>query len=141
MHFYTFRPPAPTVRTGTADAERWSGRPRMVCGKGVRVPLGIGSRIRPPVNIAAPQPKAPLGAKIDLLGHCELTSGYRYRPLCLLWEPWARGPYGRTARHRVSAEAARSGAALAGSACESGARAADSGGAFDAFGRMATSRS
>ena len=52
MHFYTFRPPAPTVRTGTADAERWSGRPRMVCGKGVRVPLGIGSRFRPPVNIA-----------------------------------------------------------------------------------------
>ena len=51
MHFYTFRPPAPTVRTGTADAERWSGRPRMVCGKGVRVPLGIGSRIRPPVII------------------------------------------------------------------------------------------
>ena len=32
MHFffYTFRPPAPTVRTGTADAELWSGRPRMV---------------------------------------------------------------------------------------------------------------
>ena len=44
VHFYTFRPPAPTVRTGTADAERWSGRPRMACGKGVRVPLGIGSR-------------------------------------------------------------------------------------------------
>ena len=27
MHFYTFRPPAPTVRTGTADAERWSVGP------------------------------------------------------------------------------------------------------------------
>ena len=72
MHFYTFRPPAPTVRTGTADAERWSGRPRMVCGKGVGVPLGIGSRFRPPVIIASPPPKAPLGAKIDLLGNCEL---------------------------------------------------------------------
>ena len=83
MHFYTFRPPAPTVRTGTADAERWSGRPRMVCGKSVRVPLGIGSRFRPPVNIAPPQPKAPLGAKIDLLGSHRLTSGYRCRPLCL----------------------------------------------------------
>ena len=58
--------------------------------------------------------------------------------------PWRRcggGPGGRAARHRVSAGAARSGAALAGSACESGARAADSGGAFDAFGRMPTSRS
>ena len=43
MHFYTFRPPAPTVRTGTADAERWSCRPRMVCGKVAEVPLGIGS--------------------------------------------------------------------------------------------------
>ena len=128
---------------GTADAERWLGPLGMACGKGAGVPLGIaiGSRFRPPVIIAPPRPKAPLGAKIDLLGHCELTSGYRYRPLCLLWEPWGRGPYGRTARHRVSAEAARSGAALAGSACESGARAADSGGAFDAFGRMATSRS
>ena len=52
MHIYTFRPPAPTVRTGTADAERWSGRPRMVCGKGVRVPLGIGSRFRPPAAAA-----------------------------------------------------------------------------------------
>ena len=71
-HFYTFRPPAPTVRTGTADAERWSGRPRMVCGKGVRVPFGIGSRFRPLVVIASPQPKAPLGSKIDLLGHCGL---------------------------------------------------------------------
>ena len=85
MHFYTFRPPAPTVRTGTADAERWSGRPRMVCGKGVRVPLGIGSRFRPPVNIASPRPKAPLGAKIDLLGSCRLMSGYRCRPRRLLW--------------------------------------------------------
>ena len=85
MHFYTFRPPAPTVRTGTADAERWSGRPRMVCGKGVRVPLGIGSRIRPPVNIASPRPKAPLEAKIDLLGSRRLTNGYRCRPRRLLW--------------------------------------------------------
>ena len=75
MHFYTFRPPAPTVRTGTADAERWSGRPRMVCGKGVRVPLGIGSRFRPLVVIASPQPKAPLGVKNDLLGSRRLTSG------------------------------------------------------------------
>ena len=75
MHFYTFRPPAPTVRTGTADAERWSGRPRMVCGKGVRVPLGIRSRFRPLVVIASPQPKAPLGAKIDLLGSRRLTNG------------------------------------------------------------------
>jgi hypothetical protein len=83
MHFYTFRPPAPTVRTGTTDAERWSGRPRMVCGKGVRVPLGIGSRFRPPVNIAPPRLKAPLGAKIDLLGFRRLTSGYRCRPRCL----------------------------------------------------------
>ena len=83
MHFYTFRPPAPTVRTGTADAERWSGRPRTVCGMTVRVPLGIGSRIRPPVNIAPPRPKAPLGAKIDFLGSRRLTSGYRCRPLCL----------------------------------------------------------
>ena len=41
VRFYMFRPPAPTVATGTADAERWSGRPRMVCAKGVRVPLGI----------------------------------------------------------------------------------------------------
>ena len=68
MHFYTFRPPAPTVRTGTADAERRSARPRMVCGKGAGVSLGIGSRFRPPVNIAPPRPKAPLGAKIDVLG-------------------------------------------------------------------------
>ena len=83
MHFYTFRPPAPTVRMGTADAERWSGRPRMVCGKGAGVSLGIGSRIRPPVNIAQPQPKAPLGAKIDFLGSRQLTSGYRCRPRCL----------------------------------------------------------
>ena len=72
MHSTRFDPPAPPVRTGTADAERWSGRPRMVCGKGVGVPLGIGSRFRPPVNIAPPRPKAPLGAKIDLLGHCGL---------------------------------------------------------------------
>ena len=75
--------PAPTVRTGTADAERWSGRPRMVCGKGVGVPLGIGLRFRPPVNIARPRPKAPLGAKIDLLGFRRLTSGCRCRPRCL----------------------------------------------------------
>ena len=63
MHFYTFQPPAPPVRTGTADAERWSGRPRTVCGKGAGVSLGIGSRIRPPVNIAPPRPKAPLGTQ------------------------------------------------------------------------------
>ena len=44
----------------------------MVCGKGVRVSLGIGSRIPPPVNIAPPRPKAPLEAKIDLLGRCGL---------------------------------------------------------------------
>jgi len=53
---YTFRPPAPPVRTGTADAERRSRRPwcrpRMVCGKVAGVPLGIGSRFRPPVIIA-----------------------------------------------------------------------------------------
>ena len=85
MHFYTFRPPAPTVRTGTADVERRSGGPRMVCGKSVGVLLGIGSRFRPPVIIAPPQPKAPLGAKNDLLGRRGLTSGYRCRPLCLLW--------------------------------------------------------
>ena len=41
MHSYTFQPRAPPVRTGTADAERWSGQPHMLCGKGVRVPLGI----------------------------------------------------------------------------------------------------
>ena len=75
MHSTRFDPPAPTVRTDTADAERWSGRPRMVCGKGVWVPLGIGSRIRPPVNIAPPRPKVPLGVKIDLLGSRRLTSG------------------------------------------------------------------
>ena len=85
MHFHTFRPPAPTVRTGTADAERRSGRPRMVCGKGVRVPLGIGLRFRPPVNIASPRPKAPLGVKNDLLGSRRLTNGYRCRPRRLLW--------------------------------------------------------
>ena len=83
MHFYTFRPPAPTVRTSTADAERWSSRPRMVCEEGAGVPLGIGSRFRPPVIIAPLRPKAPLGAKIDLLGSRGLTSGYRCRPLCL----------------------------------------------------------
>ena len=75
MHFFLhvrlFRPPAPTVRTGTADAERRSGRPRMVCGKGVRVPLGIRSRFRPPVNIESPRPKAPLEAKIDLSGRSQ----------------------------------------------------------------------
>ena len=55
---YTFRPPAPPVRTGTADAERRSRRPwcrpRMVCGKVAGVPLGIGSRFRPPHG--APHP-------------------------------------------------------------------------------------
>ena len=86
MHFYTFRAPAPTVRTGTADAERWSGRPRVVCGKGAGVPLGIGSRFRPPVIIAPPRPKAPLGAEIDLSGRRRLTSGYQCRPRCLPWE-------------------------------------------------------
>ena len=85
MHSTRFDPPAPTVRTGTADAERWSGRPRMVCGMTVRVPLGIGSRIRPPVNIESPRPKAPLEAKIDLLGSRRLTNGYRCRPRRLLW--------------------------------------------------------
>ena len=45
------RAPAPPVRTGTADAERRSGRPRMVCGKGAGVLLGIGSRFRLPVFI------------------------------------------------------------------------------------------
>ena len=44
----------------------------MVCGKGVGVPLGIGSRFRPPVNIESPRPKAPLEGKIDLLGRCGL---------------------------------------------------------------------
>ena len=60
MHFYTFHPHTPSVRTGTADAERWSSRPRMVCEEGAGVPLGIGSRFRPPVIIALPRPKAPL---------------------------------------------------------------------------------
>ena len=41
MHFYTFRPPAPPVRTGTADAERWSRADLAWCAG---VPLGIGSR-------------------------------------------------------------------------------------------------
>ena len=72
--------PYPPVRTGTADAERWSGRPRVVCGKGAGVPLGIGSRFRPPVIIAPLRPKAPLGAEIDLSGCRRLTSGYRCRP-------------------------------------------------------------
>ena len=85
MHFYTFRPPAPTVRTGTADAERWLGPLGMACGKGAGVPLGIGSRFRPPVIIAPPRPKAPLGTKIDLLGSRRLTNSYRCRPRRLLW--------------------------------------------------------
>ena len=80
MHFYTFRPPAPTVRTGTADAERWSSRPRMVCEEGVGGPLGIGSRFRPLVSNAPPRPKAPLGARNDFSGSRWLTSGYRCRP-------------------------------------------------------------
>ena len=69
VHSCTFQPHAPPMVTGTTDAERRSGRPRMVigaCGKGAGVPLGIGSRFRPPVIIAPPRPKAPLGAKIDL---------------------------------------------------------------------------
>ena len=44
VHFYTFRPPAPSVRTGTADVERWLRRPRMVCA--VREECGRAARHR-----------------------------------------------------------------------------------------------
>ena len=50
------------MRTGNADAEQRSGRPRMVCGKGAGVSLGTGSRFRPPVSavhISQPLPVSP----------------------------------------------------------------------------------
>jgi hypothetical protein len=55
------------------DAERWSGQPRMVCGKGARVLLGIGSRFRPPVNTVPPR-QSLAGRKSTFLGHCRLMS-------------------------------------------------------------------
>ena len=63
MHSYTFQPRAPPVRTGTADAERRLGRPRMVCGKGAGVPLGIGSRFGWAAGFAPRQPRAAAGGK------------------------------------------------------------------------------
>ena len=141
MHFYTFRPPAPTVRTGTADAERWLGRPRMVCGKGVRVPLGIGSRFRPPVNIASPQLKAPLGAKIDLLGNCELIDDV---PMPTSMSPIENMRSRTVWTHRSASGRGRcgSGAAPLSPTRHAKPRArAVSGGALDRFERMRTSRS
>ena len=144
MPFYTFRPPAPTVRTGTADAERWSGRPRMVCGKGVRVPLGIGSRIRPSGEHRAAAArgrrrlsgrKSSFGALAGLQTATDADRDVSY------------GERGIADRMNVPlgigsrSVRLRSGAALAGKACESALGPPVSCDAFDRFGRVATSRS
>ena len=90
------------------------------------MPLGIGSRFRPPVIIAPPQSNE--GERIDFSGSQShrLTSGYRCRPLCLPWETMEVAdrtdvPLGIDigSRRTAAQSIARSGAALAGTACES----------------------
>ena len=142
MHFYTFRPPVPTVRTGTADAERAVVGPT---SHGVREGRGRAARHRIAISTSGEHRAAAAeGASRGENRPFWLSPAKEWLPL-----PTVTSPMGNMRSRTVWTY--RLASVLGGSRAERrrsrrlgmrvGARAAVSGDAFDRFGPMATSRS